>query len=555
MKLPLIIFFIISFSGAVNATNQTKKEIIHEAATSLAKDTMKAMENEARIQAFNDRAILTPGSQQGHDLKMAISVSVGETVDLPLALFIAKCADLAAHPDDPQKYGSGVEFSKLNALRGLRRCEYAYKNGGGRFGLVTSSLSRIYNKMKDYRQSIKYARETVKLGYAYGDLLMGVHYQFGEGVKKNLTTSTEWYIKAANKGISVSMRLLSENYVEGNGAEIDLDKSLYWALKAANTNEKAFYNLGVVLEKMANAKPNARQYYQISKQAFEIAGANSVSVKREIARINKKMNPNGIAKTSVLSAPTVKGQMIGGVFISDETDSKWYMGGKSLKEKTGVHIYARVSYQNSVFTVWYKDSKSNDDGWYIDFYYAGKSKITEFKHVSVSSLDSSFAKIGTPSLRLDASDLKVEELAGGYRLTAKITYRDIISLQNGEVVSIHFKAKGSSYPSYRMRLNWDEREPNQYAKQVLTELASEAKKLQPYCCQRPKISPLTKQYFILYNECKNEGFDHSLRKQRIRQNCHHFLKNAKSFDDAIMSNRLDRSITQFLQEIDKLRSQ
>ncbi len=79
------------------------------------------------------------------------------------------------------------------------------------------------------------------------DFELGVRYELGQGVDKDLTKAAECYEKAAETGNAAALCALGELYMGGNGVNRDFGKGIGLFTKAAEGGSpKAMLNLGMV---------------------------------------------------------------------------------------------------------------------------------------------------------------------------------------------------------------------------------------------------------------------------------------------------------------------
>lgn len=464
---------------------------------------------------------------------------IGKPLEPRLALQISGCSDLAAHPDDPGKYGKGIQYSKIEPEKAIKICRAAYQNGGKDIGLVLASLSRAYNKAEDYQNSMYYTKKAIEVGYPFGDVMMGIHYSFGNGVKKNQKTQFQWYRKAAAKGVTSAMRATSNNYVIGSGTSKNLDEAYFWALNAIEQKDgKGFYSMGRALEEKAKAgnsktSQKTKNLLSLAKQSFEIANANGVNTEKDVYRVNKQRLPNSIHDDSILFKPKFKGRQVNGQFYRSEINGYWYTGENQLSNKGNTYLYSRTSYSNSTLSIWYKQSSnSSGSGWYVDFLYGGSNDVLEFTGISVTSKISG----KTRYLNLELSDPHVQKLPATYRLTGGISFRDVQLLAQGTQVKLYYNTASKHTPTYTFALNDKEIQSNdtqQTAKIILNKMMVAAKKLNKNCCNQPDIEPLGKQYIALFKMCDDKELTLSFSKNVILQNCHQLLRNTDYSSDLI----------------------
>lgn len=481
------------------------------------------------------------------DMVSDVKKIVGQEVDPQLALLIGLCSEAAAHPDDPGKYGKGIDYSKIDTNKAIPSCLKAYNNGGAGIGLVNATLSRAYNKAEQYEQSLKYARQALELRYPFADVLMGIFYEYGDGVEKSSVQSFGWYKNAAEKGIASAMRITSQHYIKGEGTAKNLNQGLPWAVKAVKAKDgKAFYQLGLALETLGQEKSDARPYVTLAKRAFQIADENFVNVNDDLLRVNQALSPNNIAEAAILDRPTIKGRNVNGIFIPLEESRSWYLGETTLQDGNKHYAYARTSLNNSRFTLWFENNAAiGESGWYVEFLYGGSSVITDFYGVRVIPKD----ETGAARFDLDISDPHIEERLGIYRLTARISSQDVFILKDAGLVKFRYDNARGNHSRYTFPLNDDNAPAN--ASSALTALIETAKTMDPSCCEAPKLMPFTKTYNTWLDSCEDDALSQSFKGQFIRQDCEQIIQNAESMSD-LTFNQHDRSIERILRKVSEL---
>lgn len=89
-------------------------------------------------------------------------------------------------------------------------------------------------------------------GNAQNQCLLGICYENGEGVKKDLIKAVEWYQKSAAQGEARAQFHLGKCYLLGDGVKKDLTKAIKWYQKAlkrsTQTQKKAWNYLGRLLQ-------------------------------------------------------------------------------------------------------------------------------------------------------------------------------------------------------------------------------------------------------------------------------------------------------------------
>ena len=108
------------------------------------------------------------------------------------------------------------------------------------------TLGEEHFENKEYDHALKYFRQAAKLGHAGAQYTLGLWYDSGQGVQKDLQQAIYWYRKAAEKGHDDAQNMLGFHYEIGLGVEEqdDYQLAVYWYRKAAEQgNEYAIRNL------------------------------------------------------------------------------------------------------------------------------------------------------------------------------------------------------------------------------------------------------------------------------------------------------------------------
>jgi len=104
-------------------------------------------------------------------------------------------------------------------------------------------------KKGDYKTSAKLILPLAKKGFAKAQYNLGVMYEKGKGVEKNLNKAKKWFQFAADQGLPKAQYNLGLMYGKGKGVEKDYSKAIKWMTLAADQgNGKAQTNLGWMYE-------------------------------------------------------------------------------------------------------------------------------------------------------------------------------------------------------------------------------------------------------------------------------------------------------------------
>ena len=89
-------------------------------------------------------------------------------------------------------------------------------------------------KMADALEAAKWYRKAAEKNNPEATLSVGVCYDLGKGVEKNLQEAVKWYRKAADLGNGAAMWNLGRCYEKGEGVEKSIDQAVYWYKKGAD---------------------------------------------------------------------------------------------------------------------------------------------------------------------------------------------------------------------------------------------------------------------------------------------------------------------------------
>jgi len=135
--------------------------------------------------------------------------------------------------------------------------------------LVTEYQKAVdaYNR-EDYKAAYKLILPLAKKGFAQAQYNLGVMYEKGKGVKKNLKKAKKWFQFAAEQGVVKAQYKLGLMYGKGKGVAKDYSKAIkWWNLAADQGNGKAQINLGWMYE-MGKGVPKdaqkAANWYQLA---------------------------------------------------------------------------------------------------------------------------------------------------------------------------------------------------------------------------------------------------------------------------------------------------
>ncbi|MDH5407672.1 MAG: sel1 repeat family protein [Gammaproteobacteria bacterium] len=100
---------------------------------------------------------------------------------------------------------------------------------------------------EDYALAHRILLPLAKTNVVEAQFYIGMMYDTGLGVERDLAAAFGWYQFAAYEGHSSAQHNLAVAYANGEGVDVDSNKAVYWWKQAANQgNADAQYNLGIV---------------------------------------------------------------------------------------------------------------------------------------------------------------------------------------------------------------------------------------------------------------------------------------------------------------------
>lgn len=99
----------------------------------------------------------------------------------------------------------------------------------------------------DYETAIRHWRPLAEAGHVDAQFNMGLLYDNGAGVERNLFEAASWYRRAAEAGDRTAQAYLAEMYARGHGVERSFTEAVEWYRKAALQRDgMAAYNLAIM---------------------------------------------------------------------------------------------------------------------------------------------------------------------------------------------------------------------------------------------------------------------------------------------------------------------
>ena len=149
---------------------------------------------------------------------------------------VADCDRLAGLPRDPGLTPgvAGVDFQDIDPVPALAACRAAIAEQADD-PRVAFELGRAISKSGGSdADALALYRKAAAAGHAGAMHNLGIAYETGKGVDRNLATALDWFRKSANGGDTAAMVRMGFAYKNGEGVPLDYVQALQWFRKAAD---------------------------------------------------------------------------------------------------------------------------------------------------------------------------------------------------------------------------------------------------------------------------------------------------------------------------------
>lgn len=100
---------------------------------------------------------------------------------------------------------------------------------------------------KDYALALKILKPLATQGHSQAQITMGLIYEGGHGVPKDVDEATRWYLMAAKQGEPMVQHFMGVKYFQGQGVEQNyLEAAKWWAMAAKAGIADSQFNLGLM---------------------------------------------------------------------------------------------------------------------------------------------------------------------------------------------------------------------------------------------------------------------------------------------------------------------
>ncbi len=186
------------------------------------------------------------------------------------------CRQFATHPNDSTIVYRGVSLNRLakNSAAAIRACERAV----GTFPEdphYKALLARALAAGGDTDRAIDFYKQAALAGNTRALVSLGLFYELGQGVPKNLTTARALFEEANSHGSTDGAINLAVSLYSGAGGTRDVARAVELLEFASSEGAaRATYNLGVFAKEGINKSPeNAVAYFELAARQGYAEGA------------------------------------------------------------------------------------------------------------------------------------------------------------------------------------------------------------------------------------------------------------------------------------------
>ena len=160
--------------------------------------------------------------------------------------------DLNEYDKAVEWYNKGIEAGDCHALVGLGRM-YEYGQGveenfdkavelfskgiDAGADYAKSEIGHLYYRDKQYDKALECFLQLADEGDGSAMYMIGLMYQYGNGVPVDYAKAMDWYRKAVDAGYSGAMSSIGDLYKDGLGVDKDIEKAKEWYVKGADTGD------------------------------------------------------------------------------------------------------------------------------------------------------------------------------------------------------------------------------------------------------------------------------------------------------------------------------
>ena len=116
---------------------------------------------------------------------------------------------------------------------------------------------------KSFTEAVKRFKDAADHGLAEAQYILGVCYEEGKGIARNLREAFKWFLKSAEQGNPAAQSKTAVSYYSGYGVHRNYDNALIWAQKAAEQEEYvAMVLIGQIYDEGLTGERNFEEAYK-----------------------------------------------------------------------------------------------------------------------------------------------------------------------------------------------------------------------------------------------------------------------------------------------------
>jgi len=159
----------------------------------------------------------------------------------------------------------------------------------------------------DYAKALRESRPLAEKGDPRSQYAMGVLYENGYGVAKDLKQAAAWYLKAAKQGNSDAQYNLGAMYEHGVGMEVNYAEAARWYRLAADQGDiDALSNLGFLYQGGKGVRQDKVLGLALYNVSVAYAGKGTTQAARNRQVLANQMPVDDVKKALVLTETLLK---------------------------------------------------------------------------------------------------------------------------------------------------------------------------------------------------------------------------------------------------------
>jgi len=166
------------------------------------------------------------------------ALSNGLVVAITLALLVSALAAWAhtetkAETEQLEKAGGALKHGQyIECYKGV--CRVADRGHSGAQHIVGMLYEKGIGVEKNVDKAVEYYEKAAKQGFAGAQARLGVMYRLGDGVAKDPKLAEKWLKKAARQDVAEAQYHLAQMYLHGETTSPNVDAALKWLRRSAD---------------------------------------------------------------------------------------------------------------------------------------------------------------------------------------------------------------------------------------------------------------------------------------------------------------------------------